>query len=198
MEESGDPFSPTSRLLSLNSPLSNGNQPNGTSLSPSLARAPFSRLSMPAPGGDTFSRSLIESVPASVQSATTAAGTAEQTAAAKIQQQTAPTAKIISGQSKTGTARVHSANGAKLKSRVSPAPTRQISSRQTGAAQTTLPIKSNVAEPGSHIGATSSSISATSSMSVGTSTGALNHPIGTVGIGTGLNSAHGIGRGGGR
>ena len=189
-DESGDPFSPTNRLLSPDSLIMTRSRSNGASY-----ERPFSRLDMPAPGGDALSRSLIQngfspqSVPASAQSTTRSA---TQTAVAKVEQQAAPTANAITGKSKTGNAPTHS-TGAKLKSRV---PSRQISSKPT--AETTLPIKSNVAPPGSHIGASSSSsVSAASSLGIGRPTGSASHASDGAGAGNGLSSAHGIGRLGG-
>jgi len=189
-DESGDPFSPTSRLLSPDSLVSTQSKSNGASY-----ERPFSRLNMPAPGGDALSRSLIQNgsspqnVPASAQSA---ARSATQAAAAKVEQPTAPAAKAITAKSKTGSGQTHS-TGTKLKSRVPSGNSRQISSKPT--AETTLPLKSNVALPGSHIGASSSSsVSGTSSIGVERPTGPASHAIGDAGAGNGLNSAHGIGR----
>lgn len=192
-DESGDPFSPTSRLLTLNPPIWTGNQPNSPSSSTPFASAPFNRLGMPAPGGDALSRSLTESVPASAQSDVSAASATGQTVTSRIQQATTATAKAITGQSKVATARVRSSR-VKLKSKTAHGWARHRSSRAGGAGRTASTGGITVAEPGSHIGALSQPI--------GSSTGALRstatRATGRAGAVRAMNPIHGVGRLGGR
>ena len=160
--DSGDPFSPTSKLLSFNPPIPTVNQPNSSSSSVPFTSAPFSRLNMSAPDGDVLSRSLTESAPPSEVSTANATESVGQTA--RIQQQTtAPVKAAVTAHSKTGTARIRSGGrklksaGTKLKSKGFSASSARLSRSRggTGGASTTGIA---VAEPGSHIGSLSTPI----------------------------------------
>ena len=109
-DESGDPFSPTSKLLNLNSPIPTGNQPNRVP-APFSNSAPLSDLAMPAPAGDALSRSLIQNLPAPAAPAATVTSNVGQAAASKLQQQTSPAAKEVIGRFKGGKTKSNSRAG---------------------------------------------------------------------------------------
>lgn len=86
--DTGDPFSPTRKLLHLDPATSRALWPNSTPSSSPFAAASsaFRQLSAPAPGGDTLTRGLTQAAPnVAAQSTVTEQSSAVQTAAAAAQ-----------------------------------------------------------------------------------------------------------------
>jgi hypothetical protein len=192
--ESGDPFSPTRKLLSLDTSPNSSFRPNGSS-----SGAPFSTsqsllngLNTPAPGGDTLSRSLTQTPSLAQASAITA-----KSAMAGAQTTVGQTQQRATAQAKSATVKVK----APVKN-VTPRKAKSTS-QKTGSGRAVLGTKPKIQSQISH-GA--SALTKSSALSSGAQSGGsprsiapAGHPFGGAGAaGMGMTGAHSFGRMGGR
>lgn len=205
-QDSGDPFSPASKLLNLDPATNTPLRPNGRSAgAPLSTSSSLNSLNVPSPGGDALSRALMQGT-SDVGNATApvanSAVAVPQTIAAKAGQiASAQTTKSSSVRTTNAarqagvrnTRRLSSGHGAiKTNARSQKLSSNRKAALGSGSKAQTQALRSTTSQPG--VNTSSASMQSPGAQALG----GIGHSAGASGAGIGLGAGHSLGHIGGR